>query len=348
MFFRTGTEEVDLWKYEIRVSRTEFNADYGPYKGLENPWAGGECDLFKFGATGESRYIPGRGGFCVFADAFPGSQERKAIRSRLLLARFGEQVEVEIEIWPESEEGYLSVDLTVPVAASEYLEHRVAAAFSAQLDPTGAVDTQMLEQLSGGEALPGWTATPGEDWCSDLAEIEPSVFMEPERDWIRYELSPVALEDSARWGTGDSGELHCSASWLVETWIGDALDEQDPISGQAAGLSVMPWPWGAEVLQESSNSRNGYGACAQIGLEAFESDSRWSAETVARLTLIKRCHPESAAPTLLLLIDDVYLVRIWSYVWDSNGNNQRRSDWNPGVQDHLLTAFVDRLEASQR
>ncbi|MDA1358658.1 hypothetical protein O1R50_03435 [Glycomyces luteolus] len=346
--FKPGTGgAVGAWTYEVRVSRSEFDTDFGPYQELDSPWTGGECALFDRGFLGDSRYLSDNGGFCVIPETFPEFRISKAVKSKVLLARFGEQVEIDIEIRLDPEAEYVAADRTVPGSERAYLEHRAAAVYATQLDPTGAANTQLIEQIGSVNTPSKWTDETDDAWCSDAATVDLPGFMEGEVDWIRYAPSPPVSADTSRWTTGDIDELHCSTSWAVEVQNDDVPEQPRTMEGLATGLSVTPWPWGPDALQEGSGYLNGLADCAPLDLGEIEMDPSWPPEIAAALEEAQRCAVRDEESAVVFTLGDASLVRIWSYTWDSAGHVGSHPSWTIGTQSQLLTKVIERLAVSQ-
>ncbi|WP_030144524.1 hypothetical protein [Glycomyces sp. NRRL B-16210] len=331
--------EGGVWRYLIEVSLQDFDTSFGPYRALGNPWSSGECALFDNGSTGDSRYLPGAGGSCVVRDTLPTFGTTGSIDSKVMLARFGEQIDIEIGI--RSPEGAASIEeqRALPINDLNFLEYRTATVFASQLDPEGAVDTQLLEQARGETPFARQLPANSAGWCAALESVNIGIV---ESGGLTYTQSGAVRSGTDWWSSIDAVELHCSVTWTVESWwsFDEVREVPAGLYGQAAELSVTPWPWGVEALDESEQYLHGYSFCEFIDAEAEFSDSSVPAAIYDGPAGSIRCPIDSEARDVAFVIDDGFLVQINSLGWDGSGGGDANAAWVQSVQGQLLTALL--------
>lgn len=334
----------DAWKYTIRVRHDRFDTDFGPYRSLEDSRGADECSLFPYGFTGISRYIDGQGGFCVLRNSDPGYRKSKEIASKVLLARFGEQIEVDIAIQLPRDAELTSPERTMPFSRRNYLEYQAAKTFTTQLDPTGMVGEQLSQYTPFPDPSPDRLGKDLNEWCSELSMVDVDGIANTDiASFLEYE---VELVDNGTdwWDPTNSDETHCSATWTIEVRNeGEPGSSDAELLGQAAGLSVAPWPWGTEVPEGGSGIENGRTNCTSIVPGALEPDLTEELESFDGIGTVKRCDAEGEQTELVFLLETAFVVRIWAFGWDSEGYPRDSIGWNEPIQDEILTALLGHL-----
>ncbi len=334
----------DAWKYTIRVRHDRFDADFGHYRSLEDSRGADECALFPYGFTGVSRYIDGQGGFCVLRSSDPDYRKSKEVASKVLLVRFGEQIEVDIAIQLPRNAELTSPERTMPFSRRNYLEYQAAKTFTAQLDPTGMAEKQLSQYTPFPASALDRSGTGLNDWCSTLSMVDVEGIANTDiASFLEYEVELVD-GDADWWEPANSDEIHCSAAWAIK-----ARNESEPGSseaellGQAAGLNVTPWPWGTEVPEGGSGIENGRTNCTSIVSGTSDSALTDELETFDGITSMRRCDAEGEQTEIVFLIETAFVVRIWAFGWDSEGYPRDGFGWNEPVQDEILAALLDHL-----
>ncbi len=334
------------WNYTIQVERSQFDTNYGHFRSLEDSRDADECTLFPYGFTGISRYIDGQGGFCVIRSSDPSYRESKEITSKILLARFGEQVEANIMIRLPQGADYTSPERTMPFSQRNYLEYRTAKAFAAQLDPTGMVGEQLSQYAPFNDHSLDLQEKELKKWCPEIPRIDVGSIANTDAvPFLEYEADLV--DDTDWWMSTSSDEIHCSATWTIKV-----RNEAEPGSseiellGQAAGLSITPWPWGTEMPEGGAGIESGRINCTRVVLESLESDlTDVEIEHFDGIGPVKRCGAEGEQTELVFLLETASFVfgpstgtRRGIHSTTSDGTSQSRTRYSP------LSSAISRSE----